>query len=418
MDELLADAPCGFLICNDEGFITEANNTIGRMLSMAPSELRTMKFEALLTIAGRIFYQTHLFPLMRLHGKAEEIFLTLRNAEKQDIPVLVNAVRKEKDNEAQYHMVLLPVYERKKFEQELLQARKAAEDALFRNEHLQAATRDLEKHKIELDRQLSRLQLVNKDLLQFSNAISHDMQEPVRKIAMFADIIERENNKELSDVSKVSLGKIKYSSRRMRDLITSLEQFVMVNAGADHFRDCDLQAVVGRARLKAMIDTGDHSLGFTSDNLPVIEGQCEQIELLFYHLFLNSIRFKQKDIDPAVTITTDIIQQNSFRSLPDKYMYTDFLRLRYQDNGSGFNPEYKEYIFQLFKKAQINDAGLGMGLALCRKIAEHHYGSITAASEPGQGATFTILLPLRQLMPNDKAASVTEAAESVENNNQ
>ena len=118
MDVLLDEAPCGFLIFNDEGVITQANKTLEIWLGFTSGELIGNKLESLLSIAGRIFYQTHFFPLLKLHGKAEEIFLTLRSKALDDVPVLVNATRREHNNETLNHCVLLPVYQRKKYEEE------------------------------------------------------------------------------------------------------------------------------------------------------------------------------------------------------------------------------------------------------------------------------------------------------------
>ena len=194
MDVLLDEAPCGFLIFNDEGVITQANKTLEIWLGFTSGELIGNKLESLLSIAGRIFYQTHFFPLLKLHGKAEEIFLTLRSKALDDVPVLVNATRREHNNVTQNHCVLLPVYQRKKYEEELLNARRTAEQALNNNERLLKATEELEHSKQELDRQVTRLSWINEDLVEFSHVISHDIQEPIRKIAMFSDMIDRENH--------------------------------------------------------------------------------------------------------------------------------------------------------------------------------------------------------------------------------
>ncbi|RYZ22311.1 MAG: hypothetical protein EOP49_46595, partial [Sphingobacteriales bacterium] len=325
MDELLDEAPCGFIIWDDNGIIKEVNATFAGMLSAEKQNISGMKFEQLLNIAGRIFYQTHFFPLLSLHGRAEEIFLTIITPSRQEIPVLINAVRKHREGVWENQGVIIPVYERKKYEGELLQARKNAEESLKENQQLIQAQQELEHNKLELDKKLSRLALVHEDLIQFSNVISHDMQEPVRKIAMFADIIQRDNEHVINEVGKLSINKIKTSSRRMRELITSLEHFVSVNATADEFTDCNLNDIISKARLKAMINSGDHSLSLELQPMPPIEANCIQIELLFYHLFLNTIQFRKEDERPAAAISYDIIKQNRYQSIPGKYMYIDYI---------------------------------------------------------------------------------------------
>lgn len=395
LHELLDNAPCGFMIFTDDGIIKEINNTLLVALGYTREDLIGNKFDTLLNIAGKIFYQTHFFPLITLQGKAEEIFLTLIGKDNKEVPVLINGKRTERNSVYENHCVIMPVQHRKKFEEELILARRAAEDALTRNELLLKTTDELEQNKIELDRQITKLSMMNKDLVQFSNIISHDMQEPIRKIAMFADIVHRENHADLSEVSSFSIEKIKSSSRHMRDLISSLQQYVTVDTATEQPNLCDLNDIVTGARLKAMSDKHDQEVNVSKGLLPAVEGFCHQFELLFYHLISNSIQFKKQNGQTEISIEADIIQQNSFRAIKGKYRYIDFARITMSDKGQGFSNEYNEYVFQLFKKAHPDTQGLGIGLSLCKKIVENHYGSITASANPGEGASFTILLPLK-----------------------
>ena len=111
MDEPLNSAPCGFLSFTDDGTIREANATLHAMLGYAPGELAGRHVETLLTIPGRIFYQTHLFPLLKLHARAAEIFLLLRPRDGGELGALLNAVRRERDGEWLTDCVLLRVRE-------------------------------------------------------------------------------------------------------------------------------------------------------------------------------------------------------------------------------------------------------------------------------------------------------------------
>ncbi len=397
MDDLLEDAPCGFIVFDDEGIIRRANATLADWLGLGSASLTGSRFESLLTIAGRIFYQTHFFPLITLHGKAEEIFLTLKGKDGIEVPVLVNAKRKLRhDSTPENHCVAIPVYQRKKFEQELIQAKRTAEEALQRNELLLQAQAELETSKQELDRQVRRLSLLNQDLAQFSDVISHDVQEPIRKIAMFADIIRREEDARISEVSKLSLDKIGVAGNRMRRLISSLQQFVSVDTSSSAVEPCNLNKIIRQARLKVIIDFQYQNFEIDAAALPEVEGRCEQLELLFYHLILNAVQFRKEGEPARITVVGDIVQHNSFTTIKGKYRYIDFLRIKFSDSGRGFNPEYAEYIFQLFRKGHADTPGLGFGLALCRKIVENHYGSITARGEEGKGASFILLLPLKQ----------------------
>jgi len=129
MDELLNTAPCGFLSFADDGTILLVNATLLGWLGLGAGELDGRHFETLLPPGGRIFYQTHFFPLIKMHGRAEEIYLSLRGADGREVPVLVNASRAERDGSAANDCVFVPMRQRRRFEDEILAAKKEAEEA-------------------------------------------------------------------------------------------------------------------------------------------------------------------------------------------------------------------------------------------------------------------------------------------------
>jgi PAS domain S-box-containing protein len=129
MDELLNTAPCGFLAFSDDGTIVTANATLLGWLGYAGGELCGRHLESVLPPGGRIFYQTHFFPLLKLHGKAEEIYLSLRAASGEDVPVLVNAARRERGGLAVNDCVFVTMRQRRRFEDEILAAKREAEEA-------------------------------------------------------------------------------------------------------------------------------------------------------------------------------------------------------------------------------------------------------------------------------------------------
>jgi sigma-B regulation protein RsbU (phosphoserine phosphatase) len=129
VDDLLNTAPCGFLVFADDGKIMMVNATLLDLLGHEPDELLGRHVETILTIAGRIFYQTHFFPLLKLHGRVDEIYLSLRSKGGAEVPVLVNAVRREREGTVGYHCVFVPMRQRNQYEDEILQAKKTAEEA-------------------------------------------------------------------------------------------------------------------------------------------------------------------------------------------------------------------------------------------------------------------------------------------------
>src|ERR1043165_3019057 len=129
MDDLLNTAPCGFLSFADDGEILMINATLLDSLRYAEDELRGRHVESLLPVASRIFYQTHFFPLLKLHGKVEEIYLSLRAKSGEEVPVLINAVRRERGGVAANDCILVQIRQRNQYEDEILRATKVAEEA-------------------------------------------------------------------------------------------------------------------------------------------------------------------------------------------------------------------------------------------------------------------------------------------------
>jgi PAS domain S-box-containing protein len=128
-DELIASLPCGIVSFDDEGRVLFANATLRAMLGYGEGELEGAHFERMLTVAGKIFYQTHLFPLLRLHGAAREVFLLMRSKSGGDVGALASVTRSVRDGQGVSHCVLMEVHERRKYEEELLRARQAADRA-------------------------------------------------------------------------------------------------------------------------------------------------------------------------------------------------------------------------------------------------------------------------------------------------
>jgi PAS domain S-box-containing protein len=130
IDELLNNAPCGFLSFNDDGIIVIVNATLLKLLEYASHEVIGKKIEIILPIASRIFYQTHFFPLLKMHGKAEEIYFSLKSKQSINIPMLINAVRREKEGNYFNDCIFIPIRQRIQYEDEILKAKKVAEAAI------------------------------------------------------------------------------------------------------------------------------------------------------------------------------------------------------------------------------------------------------------------------------------------------
>ncbi len=394
--DLWSSAPCGLLSFTDDGCIEAINDSLLEMLGHARGEVSGRHVETLLSLASRIFYQTHLFPMLRMQGKAKELHLALRPKRGEDIPVLVNAIRVEREGAFVNHCALMPVRERSKYEDELLKAKRAAEDALRSNAELIRARQELELRARELDRKISSLEQKNQELTRISGILSHDLREPLRKLSVFSCLFTQEDRSSMSLTGQRSLDRIKAVSARMDQLVTALQQFVALDVADEPIEDVDLNEVVDNARQLVFERVGLGQAMLQLEALPVIQGRRRQLMLLFFHLLDNAVKFRRPDVSPRIDITCQQLQHNSFRAIKDKYCYTDFVRIVLSDNGSGFENRFSDYVFEALRKLDPSTPGPGVGLAMCRKVAENHNGSISVESEPGQGTRFTVLLPLRQ----------------------
>src|SRR5688572_16121246 len=162
-DGILDRAPCGFLSFTEDGTVTLVNATLLEMLGYEREQVSGLPVERILAVGSRIFYQTHWFPLLRMQGRAEEIFMLLRTRTGEDVGVLVNAARREEGGRVEFDCVFMRVLERQKYEDALLRARRVAEQAqaelAVRGRELERANAQLEDQNAELEAQQDQLMM-------------------------------------------------------------------------------------------------------------------------------------------------------------------------------------------------------------------------------------------------------------------
>lgn len=396
MDALIDTLPCGYAAFDDAGRLTAVNASLAAWLGGTPDALVGTHVEGMLTVAGRIFYQTHFFPLLKLHGKAEEIFLTLRSSTGDDVPVLANATREAAGECGLNHCVFLPVHQRRKYEDELLAARRQAEDALRSNEVLTQTRRELEHHARELDRKLSRLEQKNAELIRLSTILAHDLREPIRKLSVYAGLLEGEDREALTPMGARGVGVIRAETIRLDALVRGLYEYASLDGSDEAPAPVDLNAVVAAAHKIVSDRRGLSDLAVAAGPLPTVEGYRKQLELLFIHLIDNAVKFSKPNMPPRITVSGRLVQENSYRTTEGRYRYVDAVLIDVQDEGIGFEPRYRQYVFEALRKLDPDRPGLGLGLTICKKIAENHYGTLQAEATPTRGCRFTLMLPLQQ----------------------
>lgn len=244
----------------------------------------------------------------------------------------------------------------------------------------------------ELERQVaestSELKRSNDDLMHFASIVSHDLREPVRKISIFNTMLHDSDDAGISERSRKFLHKIGQSTLRMGSIIEGILAYSTLDKTLQPVTAIALDVVIQNVKTDLELIMKEKGAILVACKLPEIEGAPILISQLFYNLMHNALKFSKAEEPPKIIITAVEINEAG----------RDFIQVSLQDNGIGFDHAYTDKIFGTFERLHSKDdyEGNGLGLALCRKIAKRHQGSITASSQKGNGSIFTVTLPLRQ----------------------
>jgi len=253
----------------------------------------------------------------------------------------------------------------------------------------------LKKLNNELKQKNHRLELYNKELDSFTYVASHDLKEPIRKILTYSNQMEIEGYDTLTEVNRKQLNKIKLAAQRMQNLLNDLLMYSHVNMSEKSFEEVDLNKIVDDVIDNLHDEISETHTQIKTEKLPVIKGMPFQIKQLFENLIINSIKYKQDHLPPAITIGGCIVRDEDVADI----LYKEgehYYKLFIKDNGLGFEQVYAEKVFKLFQRlhSKSNKPGTGIGLTICKKIVDNHNGFIKATSEVNKGTTFEIFLPV------------------------
>jgi PAS domain S-box-containing protein len=408
---LLDDAPCGYVAFADDGSIRAVNATLLEMLGYARDELVGRHFESVLTVGARIFYQTHFFPLLRLHTRADEIFLILRARDGTDVGTLVNAVRRERDGEWRTECVLLRIVERRKFEDALLRAKKEAEAA---NAALVASQGQLEEQAVELEAQATELETqseelrtINEELMErgveleearmaaenanrakseFLATMSHELRTPLNAIAGYVQILELGVHGPVTPAQLETLGRIERSQRHLLRLINDVLNLARIEAGRVDYR---IERLVVADLVDSVLPMVEPQMAerrlrneVTVPASLVVRADREKVEQILLNLLSNAAKFTPPE--GSVHIAASMHDATC-------------VSIRVQDTGIGIAPEKLASVFEPFvqvdSSATRRAQGTGLGLSISRDLARGMKGELMAESVVDVGSTFTLLLP-------------------------
>ncbi|HEX6576479.1 MAG TPA: PAS domain-containing sensor histidine kinase [Gemmatimonadaceae bacterium] len=411
LPEVLDHAPCGFVSFGDDGVIHQINATLLTRLDYSRDEVVGGHFEKLLGTGARIFYQTHFFPLVKLHGRAQEIFILLRSRNGDDVGMLCNASRRERSGEGVTDCILMEVIERRKFEEALVEARQNAERFAEQLEsqalELELQHQQLQEQAEELEVQSETLQNVNDELVtlnadlkkqraaadeanhaksNFLAVMSHELRTPLNAIGGYVQLLEMGVHGPIGDAQKETLGRIDRSQRHLLRLINDVLNLSRIEAGrvdyavepvvlSDLVQNvlpmCEPQALSKNISIESVVP---RKLVATADR--------EKVQQILLNLLTNAIKFTRRDGN--ICVEGQIVSDST-------------VSLRVIDNGVGIPPEMIEKVFEPFVQVDASRSrsaeGTGLGLAISRDLARGMGGDLTLSSKVGHGSTFELSLP-------------------------
>jgi PAS domain S-box-containing protein len=241
----------------------------------------------------------------------------------------------------------------------------------------------------------TRLERSNRELQDFASVASHDLQEPLRKIRAFGDRLAAKWGGSMGDAGADYIRRMQSAAGRMQTLINDLLMFSRVESKALPFAEVDLNRVAREVIADLEVHVEQAGATVEVGPLPRVEADPLQMRQLLQNLIGNSLKYRRPGTKPSIKVY----------GLTSEGGPGPVCRIHVEDNGIGFDEKYLDRVFTVFQRlhGRTEYEGTGIGLAVCRKIAERHGGSITARSAPGEGATFVVTLPVRQ--PKEGEAS-------------
>ncbi len=427
LGDVLDRAPCGYLSFTDDGVVTAANATLAGMLGYAPGDLAGTRLEAILTVGTRIFYQTHLFPLVRLHGRAEEIFLLLRAKDGGEVAVLANVARREAGGAFANECVFLRVQERRKFEDELLRARRdadraraeaeahaeelarvnemleaqalememqqqqleeAATELEAQAEALQEANEQLRQHGEELERQRAAAEEANRAKSTFLAVMSHELRTPLNAIAGYVQLLEMGIHGPVTEAQLGALSRIERSQQHLLRLINDVLNLARIEAGRVEYV---IEPVPLDDLIAGVVPMVEPQLAARQLTLEVSVGpgivasaDREKVQQIAINLLSNALKFTppggRVSVDAAVRVGRPGV-----------------VYLRVADTGVGIPADRQPFVFDPFVQVDMSrtrrSEGTGLGLAISRDLARGMGGDLRVRSQEGVGSVFTLSLP-------------------------
>lgn len=239
----------------------------------------------------------------------------------------------------------------------------------------------------EIEHYAADLERSNQELQQFAYIVSHDLQSPLRVMAGYLDLLEKRYGAQLDDRAEKYITNAVNSAERMKEMIHALLNLSRVETRGENFAPTDCNAVLKHTLESLAIVHEESEAQITHDHLPTVMADEAQLSQVFQNLIANAIKFKRDDKAPHIHISATAQTHEG----KEEWLFS------FEDNGIGIDPEHTDRIFEIFQRLHTDEEypGLGIGLALCKRIVDRHGGRIWVESTLGQGSTFYFTLPIR-----------------------
>ncbi len=238
----------------------------------------------------------------------------------------------------------------------------------------------------------------NIELTSFTYIASHDLQEPLRKIQTFCNLILGDSAEPLPASTLDYFQRVLQASKRMQNMISSLLNYSRMNVKEMEFETTDLNEILDEVCNNLREQITESQTTVLHESLPVISCVPLQITQLFTNMIVNSIKYKKPQGETLIRINAEYCQAGEMDFSDPSSAKTDYWKITFADNGIGFEQQYANKIFELFQRlhSKFEYEGTGIGLAICKKVVQNHQGLIFAKGTPGVGASFEIYLPSKR----------------------
>jgi PAS domain S-box-containing protein len=369
--ELVQYAPAGiYEIDFRTRRFTSVNDAMCQMAGYSREELLTMDVFDLLDEASQALFQARIARWLSGEEPDKGVEYRVRAKDGHTLDVILNVTftRDKQGKPLGATVVGHDITERKLMEEELRKSR----------DELEMRVRE----------RTAELEMSNKELQDFAFVASHDLNEPLRKIQAFGDMVTKRLGDFKDEDSKDYLKRMQTAAARMKTLLNSLLSYSRVTTKAEPMKKTDLRRSVKEALSNLEIPIGEKNAKVEIGDLPTIKADVVRMTQLFQNLIGNALKFHREGEAPHVKIYSKEME--------------DAHEIYVEDNGIGFDEKYLDKIFEPFQRLHGRSSeyeGVGMGLAICKKIVERHGGKITARSEAGKGSTFIVTLPVERTAP-------------------